>query len=62
MFLVDNMVYWDVLENIGCCYVKVFGDFNLIYFYVVIVKFFGFFCVIVYGMWNKVYVIGVFDE
>lgn len=31
-----------VLVNIGCCYVKFFGDYNFIYLFVIFVKVFGF--------------------
>lgn len=57
--LVDN---WKVFVDIGWCYVCVVGDYNLIYLLVFSVKLFGFFCVIVYGLWNKVCSLVVFGE
>lgn len=48
------IVCWWLFDDFGCRYVVVFGDYNFIYMYALVVKVFGFLCVIAYGMWMKV--------
>lgn len=60
MMLLDDiseLIFIQVSGGLICYYVWVFGDYNFIYFSQVIVKLFGFKCVIVYGMWMVVWVI-----